>query len=161
MTLSFTLKIKFVVEIIIRKSCVANLLREFLIIKQIKKTWLCSIQRGEEEGELAVMSQELEFRIQCPLPSLTGCQFWPVSTGQTCRHQMYIKHMKDKFCMIEQTPENMAAARRWNIRKLLSSCFCGQVFGGPDQKTNIQTVANHHYKCLLQLLALRKLDFIL
>ena len=38
MTLSFTLKIKFVVEIIIRKSCVANLLREFLIIKQIKKT---------------------------------------------------------------------------------------------------------------------------
>ena len=41
MTLSFTLKIKFVVEII-RKSCVGNLLRE------------------------------LEFHIQCSLPSLTG-----------------------------------------------------------------------------------------
>ena len=39
MTLSFKLKIKFVVEIIIiRKSCVANLLREFLIMKHVCET---------------------------------------------------------------------------------------------------------------------------
>ena len=28
--------------------------------------------RGKAEGELAVMSRELEFHIQCSLPSLTG-----------------------------------------------------------------------------------------
>ena len=61
-----------------------------------------------------------------------------VSFGQSARsrneHQMYIKHMKDKFCMIEQSPESMAAARRWNTRKLLSSCFCRQVFEGARPK---------------------------
>ena len=48
-----------------------------------------------------------------------------VSFGLSARsrneRQMYIKHMKNKFCMIEQSPESMAAARRWNTRKLLSA----------------------------------------
>ena len=61
-----------------------------------------------------------------------------VSFGQSAQsrneRQMYIKHMIDQFCMIEQSPESMAAARRWNTRKLLSSCFCRQVFEGARPK---------------------------
>ena len=39
-----------------------------------------------------------------------------VSFGQSAQsrneRQMYIKHMIDQFCMIEQSPESMATARR-------------------------------------------------
>ena len=141
MTLLFTLKIKFVVEIIIiRKSCVANLLREFLIMKHVCETnkedltvfhsVACKqTPPRHSHGRRVKRKETLQSRLRnwnsaysAPSPHWQGCQFWPVSTEQKWASNVHKAH--DRSILHDWTkPWKYGCSEKMKHQKIVEFLF--------------------------------------
>ena len=146
MTLSFTLKIKFVAEII-RKSCVGNLLRELLIIKNkedltVFHSVACEQALPQHSGSVVKRKESWQSRLRSlnsaglsVLANQCGAEMSIKCTWSTWKINFawVNKALKLWLQQEDETPESC-----WVL------VFVGRSLRGPDQKTNIQKVANHH-----------------
>ena len=65
-------------------------------------------------------------------PRWQSCQFWPIGMEQ--KHASNVKKDRNSKRKINFPHANETAVKRWNTRKLLSSCFHRKVTGGARSK---------------------------